>query len=131
MDFKTLENDIKKFLNKLEQEDPELNVELVLEKPPLDAWIPPAEIEENHPIVESCIKAAEYVLSFRPEKVGEPFGTESSFYANMLNIPTISSFGPGFIKLAHGPDEYIDIDSIIAASKIYALTSLNYFNTKL
>ncbi len=51
---------------------------------------------------------------------------KSSFYVNKLNIPTISSFGPGFIKLAHGPDEYVDLEAIIDSAKIYALAALDF-----
>ena len=128
MKFDTLKEDIENFLKKLKNEDNELDAELVLEKPPLDAWIPPAEIEEGHPVVRSCNDAVKNILGFEPKKVGEPFTTESSFYVNRLNIPTISSFGPGFISLAHGPDEYIDLEAIVNSAKIYALAALDYLN---
>jgi len=126
MEFEILREDIENFLKKLKKADKELDAELVLEKPPLDAWIPSAEIEEDHPVVKSCITSAKNILGYEPEKVGEPFCTESSFYVNRLNIPTISSFGPGFIKLAHGPDEYVDLEAIIDSAKIYALASLDF-----
>jgi acetylornithine deacetylase len=126
MKFEILKEDIENFLKKLKKTDKELDAELVLEKPPLDAWIPSAEIEEDHPVVKSCITSAKNILGYEPQKVGEPFGTESSFYVNRLNIPTISSFGPGFIKLAHGPDEYVDLEAIIDSAKIYALAALDF-----
>ena len=126
MKFEILKEDIENFLKKLKKADEELNAELVLEKPPLDAWIPSAEIKEDHPVVKSCITSAKNILGYEPEKVGEPFGRESSFYVNRLNIPTISSFGPGFIKLAHGPDEYVDLEAIIDSAKIYALAALDF-----
>jgi acetylornithine deacetylase/succinyl-diaminopimelate desuccinylase family protein len=126
MEFRLLKEDIENFLKKLKKDDPELDAELVLEKPPLDAWMPPAQIDEDHPIVKSCIAAAKNILGYEPIKVGEPFATESSFYANKLNIPTISSFGPGFIKLAHSPDEYVGLDAIVDSAKIYALAALDF-----
>jgi acetylornithine deacetylase/succinyl-diaminopimelate desuccinylase family protein len=126
MEFISLKEDIESFLKKLKKDDPELDAELVLEKPPLDAWMPPAEIDEDHPIVKSCAAAAKNIMGYEPIKVGEPFATESSFYANKLNIPTISSFGPGFIKLAHSPDEYVGIDAIVDSAKIYALAALDF-----
>ncbi len=76
MKFEILKEDIENFLKKLKKDDNELDVELVLEKPPLDAWMPPAEIEEDHPVVISCIASAKNILGYEPQKVGEPFGTE-------------------------------------------------------
>lgn len=128
MKFEILKEDIENFLKKLKEADKELDAEFVIKKPTLDAWVPPAEIDEKHPIVESCISSAKRVLGYEPLKVGVPFGTESSFYVNGLGIPTVSSFGPGFIKLAHGPDEYVETKSIIDAAKIYALVALKYLN---
>jgi len=37
-------------------------------------------------------------------------------------------FGPGYIKIAHGPDGYVNIQAIIDSAKIYALTAVNYLN---
>lgn len=128
MTFEKLKNDIEKFLTDLMAKDKNLNAELVFEKPPMIIWTPPAEIDENHPIVESCISSAKKILGYEPKKVGVPFTTEAGFFDNYLNIPTISSFGPGFIKLAHGPDEYVEVQSIIDSAKIYALTALDYLN---
>ncbi len=128
MKFEILKEDIENFLTKLKKADKELDAELVLEKPPIDPWMPPAEIEEDHPLVKSCITSAKYILGYEPQKVGEPFGTEASFYVDRLNIPTIPSFGPGFIKLAHGPDEYVDSEAIISSAKIYALAALDFLN---
>ena len=126
MGFDVLKADIKRFLKDLKKKDKDIDAELVLEKPPLDAWIPPAEIDENHPVVEDCISSAEKVLGYKPRKVGEPFGTEASFYVNELGISTVPSFGPGYIRLAHGPDEYVETRAIIDAAKIYALTALKF-----
>ena len=129
MTFEGVKRDIENFLSDLMKKDKDLDVELVLEKPPLNTWIPAAEIDKDHPIVKACRESTKIIKGFEPELIGVPFGTDGCFLANELNIPTISSFGPGFIKLAHGPDEYIDVDSIIDAAKIYSLTSLIYLNS--
>jgi len=128
MEFKQVVGDINKFLNKLMAKDKDLKAELVLEGPKISPWVAPAEISQHHPVVESCIKATEAILNFKPEKVGVPFGTDSCFIVDKLKIPTISSFGPGYIKLAHGPDEYVDIKAIIDSAKIYAIAALIFLN---
>ncbi|MEI7616539.1 MAG: M20 family metallopeptidase, partial [Actinomycetota bacterium] len=128
MTFENLKNDIEEFLVYLKGKNKNLRAELIVEKPPLNEWVPPAEIKYDHPIVESCIVSAKKILNYEPKKIGVPFATEAGYFDNYLNIPTISAFGPGLIKLAHGPDEYIDVQSIIDSAKIYALTALDFLN---
>jgi acetylornithine deacetylase/succinyl-diaminopimelate desuccinylase-like protein len=128
MTFEKLKNDIEKFLTYLMEKNKNLDAKLVFEKPPMIIWTPPAEIDENHPIVESCISSTKKILGYEPKKVGAPFTTEAGFFDSYLNIPTISSFGPGFIKLAHGPDEFVEVQAIIDSAKIYALAALDYLN---
>jgi len=128
MEFKQIVDDINKFLNKLMAKDKDLKAELVLEGLNIPSWAPTAEIDQNHPVVKSCIKAAEAILNFKPEKAGVPFVADSCYIVDKLKIPTISSFGPGYIKLAHGPDEYVDIKAIIDSAKIYAIAALSFLN---
>ena len=128
MTFESLKEDIEEFLLYLKRKNKNLNAELVFEKPPMIVWTPPAEISEDHPIVGSCICATREILGYEPKRVGAPFTTEAGFFSGFAHIPTISSFGPGYIRLAHGPDEYIEVQSIIDSAKIYALTALDYLN---
>ncbi len=128
MTFEKLKNDIEEFLIYLERKNRDLNAELVFEKPPMIVWTPPSEISEHHPIVESCISSTKRILGYEPKKVGAPFTTDAGFFDSFSNIATISSFGPGYIKLAHGPDEYIEVQSIVDSAKIYALTALDFLN---
>lgn len=122
-----LVREIKNFLADLMKNDKDLKAELVLEKPPLDNLLP-AEIDKNHPLVHSCVTVTKQVLGREPKLLGVPFSTDAIYLANELNIPTIPSFGPGLIKLAHAPDEYIEIKSVIEAAKIFAGVSINYLN---
>lgn len=128
MTFQTLLEDIEVFLDKLMKKDKDLKVELILEGPKIAPWIPPVEISKDNPVVNCCINATKSVIGFNPKQVGVPFGTDASFIVDKLGIPTISSFGPGYIKLAHGPDEYVNVQAIIDSAKIYALTAVNYLN---
>jgi acetylornithine deacetylase len=127
MDIKTLVRDIENFLKKLRDKDTDLKAELVLEEPPLDN-LPPAEIKRDHPMVLSCIDMTEEVTGLKPNLLGVPFSTDAIYLANQLNIPTIPSFGPGLIRLAHAPDEYVEVKAIIDSAKIFALSALEYLN---
>jgi len=127
MNNEKLVSDIKKFLTNLMKNYKDLKAELVLEKYPLDNLLP-AEIDRNHPLVRSCVTVTKQVLGREPKLIGVPFSTDAIYLGNELNIPTIPSFGPGLIKLAHAPDEYIEIKSVIEAAKIFAGVSINYLN---
>ncbi len=128
MNHRYIIKEINDFLNELMKKDKELKAELVLEKPPLDNLLP-AEIKRDHDLVKSCLSSSKMVLGFEPELLGVPFSTDAIYYANQLKIPTIPSFGPGLIKLAHAPDEYVELKAIMDAAKIYALAAVNYLGT--
>lgn len=117
--------DVENVLEQLRREDPSLQVELEFEPPPL-GWNEGTEISADHPLVGKVLVAAETVLGFRPALHAFPGGSESGAFQGRAGIPTIPAFGPGLLPQAHLPNEYIRVESIIEASKIYALTALYY-----
>jgi acetylornithine deacetylase/succinyl-diaminopimelate desuccinylase family protein len=127
MTLERIKSDIEGFLERLMKRDRDLKAELVLEKPPMD-WHPPVEIGKDHPLVTSCLYATKEIIGEEPIIEGALFGTDAISFSGVLGIPTIPSFGPGFIKLAHGPDEFIEVEDIINAAKIYALAAAEYLN---
>lgn len=120
-----LREDVEKVLEQLRREDPSLQVELEFEPPPL-GWNEGTEISADHPLVRKVLVAAETVLGFRPALHAFPGGTDAGAFQGRGGIPTIPAFGPGLLPQAHLPNEYIRVESIIEASKVYALTAL-YF----
>lgn len=127
MTLEGIKTDIEKFLDTLKKRDKDLKAELVLEKPPMD-WHPPVEISKDHPVVNACLYATKEIIGEEPIIEGALFSTDGISFSGILGIPTIPSFGPGYIKLAHSPDEYIEIEDIVNAAKIYALAAVKYLN---
>jgi acetylornithine deacetylase/succinyl-diaminopimelate desuccinylase family protein len=126
MTLNGVKKDIENFLNELRKADSDLKAELVLEDPPLD-WFPAVEIDTNHPLVASCIEATGRVLGINPKLIGVPFSTDGIHFIKAgIDMPIIPSFGPGLIKHAHAPDEYIEVQSVIDSAKIFALSVINY-----
>lgn len=128
MTLEVVKKDIEDFLSSLMKKDKDLHAELVLEKI-INNWAPAVEISKDHPLVLSCLEATSNIIGKEPKLVGAPFGTDGVFFVKAgIDIQIIPSFGPGFIKLAHGPDEYINLKAITDAAKIFAVASINYLN---
>jgi acetylornithine deacetylase/succinyl-diaminopimelate desuccinylase-like protein len=122
MSDKTIKKDIEKFLKKLMDKDNNLNAKLIVE-----LWAPPVEIDRGHPLVKACMKATRTVIGKEPKPMGLDFATDGVFFEKaQQDIDIIPAFGPGFIRSAHGPDEYINTSSIIDAAKIFAIAALDY-----
>lgn len=120
-----LEQDVEAFLHKLRREDPELDVELVFEPLPV-GWAPPCAVAADAPVVLAAQTAASQVLDSALPLRAMPAFTDGAHFA-AAGIDTIPAFGPGLLPLAHCANEYVDIENLGQAAKIYALTALEYF----
>jgi acetylornithine deacetylase/succinyl-diaminopimelate desuccinylase-like protein len=122
-----LQLDVERCLDSLRRADPELRVELEFEQPPLD-WMPATEVPADHPFVAALLTAAEQVLGWRPKLSAFPGGTDAAKFQGLAGIPTIPSFGPGWLRLAHGPNECVGTEAIVQAAKMYALAAQAYLS---
>ena len=122
-----LQLDVERCLDSIRRDDPELRVELEFEHPPLD-WLPPTEVPADHPFVVALLTASEQVLGWRPKLSAFPGGSDAAKFQALAGIPTIPSFGPGWLKLAHGPNECVGVEAIVQAAKMYALAAKTYLS---
>lgn len=122
-----LQLDVERCLDSLRRADPELRIELEFEHPPLD-WIPATEVPADHAFVTALLIASEQVLGWRPKLSAFPGGTDAAKFQALAGIPTIPSFGPGWLKLAHGPNECVGMEAIVQAAKMYALAAQTYLS---
>jgi len=53
---------------------------------------------------------------------------KKGMYRQMGTLKTPPRMTKKDLKLAHGPDEYVNVQAIIDSAKIYALTAVNYLN---
>ncbi len=68
--------------------------------------------------IADCIGGpAEYYIS--------PGSSDARFLRNDAGIPTVL-FGPGIMGLAHVVDEYVELDSIVAAAEVIALAAVRF-----
>ncbi len=97
--------------------------------PPQVEWwggqFEPASIPVNHPLVET-VCAAYGEVSGAPVRVeGVPYGADMRLLVNEGQTPTVL-FGPGDVRNAHRPDEYVPVDELVAATRALALTALRF-----
>lgn len=128
MTLKQLTEDIQAVLDAARRDDPELNVKLQFEDPPR-GWIEPTEVGQEHPLVEAILEAADQVLGWRPRLSAFPGASDAAKFQGVANIPTIPSFGPGWLGLAHGPNECVGVEAIVQAAKVYGLVARSYLGT--
>jgi acetylornithine deacetylase len=124
-----LQADLEQCLAAIRRDDPALRVMLEFEEPPLD-WIPPTEVPADHPLVQALLQAAEQVLGRRPQLTAFPGGTDAAKFQAVAGIPTIPSFGPGWLNLAHAPNECVGTEALVQAAKMYALAAQTYLSAE-
>jgi len=116
--------DLQVFLEQLQQEDPELRVELEIEGGVEER--PWNWLQGDEPFVAILQAASERVLGRRPPLGGFPAFTDGYWFHSYAGIPSIPAFGPGLLPLAHTPNEWVSLEAIVQASKIYALAAVEY-----
>jgi acetylornithine deacetylase len=85
---------------------------------------PPFETPIDSDICKSAACAREAVFDEPARFYGAAYTSDASFLYN-AGIPTIV-MGPGSIEVAHGVNEYVEIQDVIDAAKIYALMIIDW-----
>jgi len=123
----TLENlraDVEAALARISKEMPGARIRL--EFPETLAWIAPTEVPPGHPAVRAAQRATAAVLGEAPPLAAFPGATDAWPLQGIGGIPTVAALGPGLLPLAHGPNEWVSVQSVIQAARIYALTALAF-----
>jgi acetylornithine deacetylase len=97
--------------------------------PPTVEWwggrFDPATTSSADPIVAAIIGAAEAVTGSSPPVEGVTYGADMRLLVNVGGIPTVL-FGPGDVRVAHMPDEYVPIDELLFATRALVVTALRF-----
>jgi acetylornithine deacetylase/succinyl-diaminopimelate desuccinylase-like protein len=94
-----------------------------------DELYPPSEalgIPAVSRIASAARQACEQVLGFVPPDAFFPGATDSFFLQGIANIPTLPALGPGRLREAHQPDEYVSLASLEIAPALVAAVAENY-----
>ncbi|HQY31714.1 MAG TPA: M20/M25/M40 family metallo-hydrolase, partial [Thermomicrobiales bacterium] len=92
------------------------------------AWLEPTEVGADAPLTVACQEA--FHRATGREIVPSAFAGASDAYPFQFiaGIPTIAAFGPGLLTPAHGPNEWISLQSLLEAPAIYAELILTYLD---
>lgn len=103
--------------------------EWLRQHPPTVEWwggqFEAASIPADHPIVTTVGTAFTDITSSAPTYRGMPYGADMRLLVNNGNTPTLM-FGPGNVRKAHQPDEYVPVDDLRVVVQTLALTALRF-----
>jgi len=92
----------------------------------IEGWFPATEIAATHPVVRALQSAAASVLGSSPPLQAFPASSDAVHFSARAGIPTVPSFGPGILAHAHNPNEFVSVEGIVQAAKIYAIAAHRY-----
>jgi succinyl-diaminopimelate desuccinylase len=82
----------------------------------------PVETSPDVPVVQSFYDIVAEVAGERPVPKGVRYYTDAVAFVPVLKAPMIIC-GPGEAKLAHQPNEHVEISKLLQAAQIYALAA--------
>ena len=100
----------------------------LLENRPVVTWpggqFASGRLDPEHPLIGE-VQSAVIDASGQPPPAlsAEVYGSDLRLYAGIGGIPTLH-YGPGDIRVAHGPQEYVDLDDVVAAARALTLLTL-------
>ena len=82
-------------------------------------WMNPAEIAPSHPVVGAAQRACVDVLGRELPLGAYPGGTDATHFTNIGGIPSVAALGPGWLSVAHGPNEHVGVSQLSQAERLY------------
>jgi len=99
------------------------------EHPPIVEWwggrFEPASTLVDHPIVAAVTDAFGAVTGGVAALEGMTYGADMRLLVNVGETPTVM-FGPGDVRVAHRPDEFVPIADLVAVTRTLALAALRF-----
>lgn len=97
--------------------------------PPRVEWwggqFEPARIATDEPIVLALSDAARATAGTSPRLEGVPYGSDLRLLVLEGKTPAVL-FGPGDVRRAHRPDEFVPLEDLRTAARATALTAMRF-----
>ncbi|HSR32516.1 MAG TPA: ArgE/DapE family deacylase, partial [Anaerolineae bacterium] len=85
----------------------------------------PASIPADHPLVATVCKAFTDASSTPARVAGMTYGADMRLLVNEGGTPSVL-FGPGDVRQAHRPDEYVPVADLVVAARTLALAAMRF-----
>ena len=82
-------------------------------------------VERNEPLVRAMVTGVRQATGRRAVFGGVPGSTDGTILRMELGIPIVTC-GPGNRQIPHQADEYVEVDELVDAAKIYVASALNF-----
>lgn len=82
-------------------------------------WMPAVELDPDAAVVAAAQQACLQVLAKRLPVAAYPGGTDATWFMSRAGIPTVAALGPGWLSVAHGPNEKVAVEDLFIAADIY------------
>ena len=118
-DHQDILHTVRQLIDRLCAEDDTFQAEvgMITERIPLD-------IPFDDPQVQTFVRARDQVTGQASQPTAATFATDGSVYVPAY-IAAMVICGPGRPEMAHQPNEFVDIDKIVEAARIYTLSALD------
>ena len=97
--------------------------------PPELAWwggrFSAAHTDPDHPIVQAVRSAGNAVLGATPPLAAMTYGADMGTLATVGGTPSVL-FGPGDIRRAHRPDEWVAVGELVSVARTLAVTAMRF-----
>jgi acetylornithine deacetylase len=80
-------------------------------------------LDRDHSLTDEVTRAVEDTGGPTPRLGAEVYGSDLRLYAGIGGIPTLH-YGPGDIRVAHGPQEHVDLDEVAQATRALVVLAL-------
>ncbi len=91
----------------------------------------PTLTPEDAEVVEAVATSISRVLGKPPELIVSPGSYDQKHIHRIGHLKECLAYGPGILDLAHQPDEYVEIDHLIASTKVMAASALRLLGVPL
>jgi succinyl-diaminopimelate desuccinylase len=115
-----IEGKIRAIFKRLQSQDAHFNADLeVIESRP------PTATSRQEPVVLELDRAFRDLTGKEPVYGGVPGSTDGTILFGRAGVPIVTC-GPGDTLIPHHVDEYLDIDQLVEATRLYAVAAMRY-----